>query len=178
MNAPEVVRRYAITLLEAADETGAVLTVQQDVAGVVATLEQSEELADFLVNPLIGAQSQASVLREVFSDKVSSLTLNFLQLVAGRGRGTILRAALGAFLELIAEREGVVDAEVRSAAELTEEQCSRLQERLERYTGRKVRLAARVDHAVRGGVVARIGDTVFDGSVNTHLERLRKSLAG
>jgi F-type H+-transporting ATPase subunit delta len=95
-----------------------------------------------------------------------------------RGRAAIIAAALEGFLELVAEREGVISAEVRSAVELSPEQQQRLQERLERYTGRKVRLEARVDSDVRGGVVARVGDTVFDGSVNTHLERLRQRLAG
>jgi F-type H+-transporting ATPase subunit delta len=86
--------------------------------------------------------------------------------------------ALQAFLELVAEREGVVGAEVRSAIELSPQQLQNLQERLERYTGRKVRLEAQVDANVRGGVIARVGDTVFDGSINTHLERLRLRLAG
>ena len=178
MNAPEVVRRYANTLLEAADETGATADVQRDVEGLVATLRQSGELAEFLANPLIGAQVQAEALKQLFSGKVEALTSNFLQLMGVRGRAAIIAAALEGFLELVAEREGVVGAEVRSAVELSPEQQQRLQERLERYTGRKVRLEARVDSVVRGGVVARVGDTVFDGSVNTHLERLRQRLAG
>ena len=178
MNAPEVVRRYANTLLEAADETGATADVQRDVEGLVVTLRQSGELDEFLANPLIGAQVQAEALKQLFSGKVEALTSNFLQLMGVRGRAAIIAAALEGFLELVAEREGVVSAEVRSVVELSSEQQQRLQERLERYTGRKVRLEARVDSAVRGGVVARVGDTVFDGSVNTHLERLRQRLAG
>ena len=82
------------------------------------------------------------------------------------------------FLEEVAERAGVVSAEVRSAVELSPQQQERLRERLEQYTGKKVLLEIQVDAGVRGGVVARVGDTVFDGSVNTHLERLRQRLAG
>ena len=178
MNAPEVVRRYAVTLLEAADETGATDSVKRDVEGVVATLAQSAELLAFLSNPLIGGEVQASALRELFNGKVGDLTLNFLQLMGGRGRGGIIAAALKGFLELLAEREGVVGAEVSSAVELSSQQLEKLQERLEKYTGRKVCLETRVDASVRGGVIARVGDTVFDGSVNTHLERLRQRLAG
>ena len=85
--------------------------------------------------------------------------------------------ALEGFLEEVAERAGVVSAEVRSAVELSPQQQERLRECLEQYTGRKVLLETQVDAGVRGGVVARVGDTVFDGSVNTHLERLRQRLA-
>ena len=178
MNAPEVVRRYAVTLLEAADETGVTDSVQRDAEGLVVTLRQSEELAEFLANPVVGAQVQVSALQQLFSGKIEELSLNFLQLMGSRGRTAIIAVVLQAFLELVAEREGVVGAEVRTAVELSPEQRQNLQDRLERYTGRSVRLETQVDASVRGGVIARVGDTVFDGSINTHLDRLRQRLAG
>ncbi|CAI8026460.1 ATP synthase subunit delta [Geodia barretti] len=147
MNAPEVVRRYAVTLLEAADETGATAAVQRDVERLLQTVRQSGELVEFLSNPLADSQAQANVLRQLFSGKV-------------------------------AEREGIIGAEVRSAVALSEEQCQRLQARLEHHSGRKVRLEVQVDTSLRGGAVVRVGDTVFDGSVNTYLERLQARLAG
>ena len=178
MNAPEVVRRYATTLLEAADETGATAAVQGDVERLLETVRQSGELAEFLANPLTASQAQANVLRELFSGKVEVLTLNFLQLMAVRGRASIIGAALDSFLDQVAEREGIISAEVRSAVALSEEQCQRLRERLEHRSGRTVRLDVQVDASLRGGAVVRVGDTVFDGSVNTYLERLQARLAG
>ena len=68
MNAPEVVRRYAVTLLDAADDTGTTEAVQRDVEGLAETLRQSVELAEFLANPLIGAQSQADALKQNFAE--------------------------------------------------------------------------------------------------------------
>ena len=97
MNAPEVVRRYATTLLEAADETGATTAVQRDVERLLETVRQSGELAEFLANPLTASQAQGNALRELFSGKVEVLTLNFLQLMAVRGRASIIGAALGKF---------------------------------------------------------------------------------
>lgn len=178
MNAPEVVRRYAVTLLEAADETGVIDVVQRDVEQLIETIRQSQELAEFLVNPLIGPQIQASALEQIFSGKVGDISLNFLRLMATRGRAAIIETVLESFLELVAERAGVVRAEVRAAVELSSEQQQRLQKRLEQYTGKVVQIDAQVDASVRGGIVARVGDTVFDGSVSTHLERLRKCLVG
>ena len=105
MNAPEVVRRYAVTLLEAADETGVAEAVQRDVEGLVETLRQSEELTKFLANPLVGAQVQASALEQLFNGKVEGLTLNFLQLMGARGRAAIIAAALEGFLLRIGRRK-------------------------------------------------------------------------
>lgn len=178
MNAPEVVRRYAATLLEAADETGATSAVQRDVERLLATVGQSDELTEFLANPLVDSQAQAEALRQLFSGKVEGLTLNFLRLMAVRSRAPIIGAALGSFLDQLAEREGIIGAEVRSAVALSTEQCQLLQARLEHHSGRKVRLAVQVDSSLRGGAVVRLGDTVFDGSVNTYLARLQARLAG
>ena len=178
MNAPEVVRRYAATLLEAADETGATAAVQRDVERLLETVRQSGELAEFLANPLADSQAQANVLRELFSGQIEVLILNFLRLMAVRGRASIIGVALESFLDQIAEREGIIGAEVRSAVALSAEQCQRLQVCLERYSGRTVRLDVQVDASLRGGAVVRLGDTVFDGSVNTYLERLQARLAG
>ena len=178
MNAPEVVRRYAATLLEAADETGATTAVQRDVERLLETVRQSGELAEFLANSLADNQAQANVLRELFSGKVEVLTLNFLRLMAVRGRASIIGAALESFLDQVAEREGIISAEVRSAVALSEEQYQRLRERLEHRSGRTVRLDVQVDPSLRGGAIVRVGDTVFDGSVNTYLERLQARLAG
>lgn len=178
MNAPEVVRRYAATLLEAADETGATAAVQRDVERLLATVGQSDELTEFLANPLVDSQAQAEALRQLFSGKVEGLTLNFLRLMAVRSRAPIIGAALGSFLDQLAEREGIIGAEVRSAVALSTEQCQLLQARLEHHSGRKVRLAVQVDSSLRGGAVVRLGDTVFDGSVNTYLARLQARLAG
>ncbi len=178
MNAPEVVRRYAVTLLAAADETGETEAVQRDVERLLEIVRQSGELAEFLASPLTASQVQANVLRELFSGKVEVLTLNFLQLMSVRGRASIIGAALESFLDQVAEREGIISAEVRSAVALNEEQCQRLRECLEHRSGRTVRLDVQVDASLRGGVVVRVGDTVFDGSVNTYIERLRARLAG
>ena len=178
MNAPEVVRRYAATLLDAAEETNVLDIVRKDVQGLLETLSNSQELNEFLSNPLIGPEVQDRTLVAVFGGKVQVLTRNFLSLIAQRRRANSLVPILSAFTEMVEEREGILSAEVVSAVELDDEQQRRLAERLALYTGKQIRLHARVDSTLRGGLVARVGDTVFDGSLNTHLERLRRRLVG
>ena len=178
MNAPEVVRRYAATLADVAAETQIIESVQGDAERLVVTLRQSEELVSFLKDRLISAPVQVRVLEELFAGKVQELTLNFLLLMAQRRRANLLPEALEAFLELVAERAGIVSAEVRSTAALSAEQEERLREGLAACTGKSVRLQVRVDEGLGGGLIARVGDTVFDGSLATQLERLHRHLVG
>ena len=79
---------------------------------------------------------------------------------------------------MLDERTGIVEAEVRSAVALSPEQEERLRQQLAGYTGKIVKLRTSVDARIRGGMVARIGDTVFDGSLTTQLQRLHRRLAG
>jgi F-type H+-transporting ATPase subunit delta len=178
MKAPEVVQRYAGTLLDAAAETEVFEPVREDVERLIATLDASAELVSFLGDRLIGEEVKGRVLEQLFAGKVQSLTLNFLLLLARRRRVNLLSGILDACVELFDERAGVFIVEVRSAAELSKEQEGHLRARLAAYTGKEIRLRTRIDRKVRGGLIAQVGDTVFDGSLTTHLQRLHRRLAG
>ena len=176
--APEVVRRYAVTLLDAAAELDVADAVAGDLEGLQAPLAGAPDLQEFLNDRLIDGAGASKALTAIFDGKVSGLTLNFLLLLAQRRRANLLAVIIDAALQMIAERAGVVTAEVRCAAQLSDEQVERLQERLSAHTGSRVRVEFQVDLALQGGIVARIGDTVFDGSVETQLQRLHRRLAG
>jgi len=178
MNAPAFVHRYATTLLEAAVETQALEQVQEDVEHLVATLRQSPDLVSFLSNRLLEAQVQRNALEELLTGKVQELTLNFLLLMAQRQCAYLLPEVLETFLKLAEERIGTVRAEVRSVVELSEEQAERLRVRLAAYSDKEVRLHVQVDKRLRGGLVVRIGDTIFDCSLDTQLRRLHRQLSG
>lgn len=178
MKAPEVIRRYVTTLMDAAEESDALEVVRQDMEGLIATFKGAVDLVEFLENRLIDIPVKRAALEKIFSGKVHALTLNFLLLVAERRRASYLSEMTAAFLELYAERAGRVTAQVRSAVALSDEQAGRLQERLAAYTGKEVELQVQVDIDIKGGLVARIGDTVFDGSLATYMENLRRRLVG
>lgn len=178
MKAPEVIRRYVATLLDAAEESGVLDAVRQDMEGLAATLNSSPELVEFLENRLLDESVKRAALDKIFSGKVQSLTLNFVLLLAERGRADFLGEIADAFLLSCAERAGRVTAQVRSAVALSDEQAGRLKERLAAYTGKEVELQVQVDTGLKGGLIARIGDTVFDGSLATYMENLRRRLVG
>lgn len=174
----EVVRRYAATVLDAAAAAGVTDAVRRDLAGLASTLRGSTELTAFLSNRLLDPTTVAAALERVFAGRVDHLTLNFLRLVAQRRRADLLPQIVAAALQILDARSGTDIAEVRSAAALTAPQLEALRQGLARYTGRQVRVHAEVDPSLRGGLVARLGDMVFDGSVETQLRRLRERLVG
>lgn len=174
--ATELVRRYGVTLLEAAEESGVTGEVRGDLEGLAATLRASAELREFLGNRLVDGATASKALEAVLAGKVQALTLNFARLVASRGRSHALADMVDAALAMLDERAGVDAAEVSSATALTPGQVEALGSRLSHYTGRRVSVRTEVDESLRGGLVARIGDIVFDASVDTQLRRLRDRL--
>ena len=178
MKAPEVVQRYATTLLEAAFESNIERPVREEVEGLVATLDAASDLESFLVDRMISSETKESVVRELFANRVQELTLNFLLLLVSRRRINLVREIFQACAKLFDERTGVVEADVRSTVELSEGQRERLQQQLSGFTGKTVKLRSVVDERIRGGMVAQVGDTVFDGSLTTQLQRLHRQLSG
>ena len=178
MNIPEVVRRYSVTLLDAAQETGVAEETRRDLEGISATLDASEELRTFLLNRLIGINLKESAVEKLFADRVGALTMNFMRLLAQRGRANMLAQVTQACLQIIDERSGIATAQVRSAIALDEAQADDLRRRLAGYFGSEIRLDVSVDESMRGGLIATVGDTVFDGTVEAHLRRLHRKLLG
>jgi F-type H+-transporting ATPase subunit delta len=100
-----------------------------------------------------------------------------LLLLATRGRLELVPDVLDVYRERLMEHRRVVQAEVTTAAPLSPERLAELEQRLARITGRTVNMTAKVDQAIIGGVVTRIGSTVYDGSVATQLARVRERLS-
>ena len=104
--------------------------------------------------------------------------MNFMRLMVRRGRANMLAQVTQACLQIIDERSGIAMAQVHSAIALDEAQAEHLSQRLAGYFGREIRLDVSVDESMRGGLIATVGDTVFDGTVDAHLRRLHRKLLG
>ena len=171
-----VTNRYAQALLAAAEERDALDRVAEDGRGLLELIRGSEELGSFLDDPLVHPDTKQSVLRTLLDGKVAEVTLSFLVVLCEKRRERSLVDILDHFLEILDERRGVVTARVRSSTEMTQEQQRRLAESLSGQSGKQVRVAVEVDVELKAGFVARLGDTVFDGSLDAQLGRLRRTL--
>ncbi len=176
MNETPVAMRYARALIQAAEERDALDRVREDLEGLLDLIRESEDLRAFLSDPLTYPEQKRSAVRRLFSGRTGDLTLNFLLLLCDKRRERGLDGIIRAFLTLLDERRGMITAYVRSAQELSEDQRARIARRLSSYSGKQVRLDVQVDEGLKAGFVTRMGDHVFDATLEAQLNRMRQRL--
>lgn len=176
MKNQRVARRYATALMGVAEETGTVEEAARDLEAVGATIGGSRDLQRLLASPIVATVRKQKALAEIFGGRTGKLVATFIALMTSKGREALLPEVIAAFMMLRDERAGVVAADAVFALDPTREQEKALTGRLERATGKTVRLRWRTDPAIRGGLVVRVGDTVLDASVRRQLERLHERL--
>lgn len=167
---------YASALFEIARAEGALEAVESELFTVARTLEASDELRNTLTDARIPAVRRQAIVEELLGERSHPTTTALVSFVVGAGRGKDLSSIIQKLVERSTSDRGQEVAEVRSAMPLDEGQRERLAEALGKATGKKVSVKVVVDPAVLGGLVARIGDTVIDGSVRHRLAQLRAAL--
>jgi F-type H+-transporting ATPase subunit delta len=172
MSASRIARRYAAAVFHIAEREGAVADVAADLRLIQATAEESPALLSLMKAPLVPKPKKLSTLHGLFDAHLRSpLTARFISLLVERNREEVLSEIGTAFGEMADEHAGIVPVEVRSVIALTEEQMDRLKARLDSLTGKNTRLEPRLDPILIGGMLIRIGDTIYDGSVRGYLEQ-------
>jgi F-type H+-transporting ATPase subunit delta len=172
--------RYARALVDAVVAPGAAVDPRQaltELRTINGIIDGSGDLRNVLYSPAVSnSKKRAVVSRLGDTIPLSRLVRNFVFVVIDHRRTHILGDMAEAFETALDERMGVVRAEVKSAAPLTERQQADLQQELSRVAGKQVRCEFSIDPELIGGVVARIGSTVYDGSVRSQIETLRGRL--
>lgn len=172
--------RYARALVDTVVAPGSGLEAQQALSELrvfSVMVKDSAELRNVLLSPAVSiSKKRAVVARFAEALPLSRLVRNFLYVVIDRRRTDLLKEIADAFELALDERMGIVRAEVSSAALLSDSQQAELQQELSRVSGKKVRCNFSIDPELIGGVIARIGSTVYDGSVRTQLHTMRERL--
>lgn len=173
-----VCRRYAAALLEEAEEKGILAQVDADVAMTRTALEESRELHLLFMSPVISIAKKDSIIIKLFADHVTEVFQKFLLLLNEKGREHLILDVLGEYRAHRNEQMGIVEAEARTAMALSDPEVEALRELLASRTGADVQLHVEEDPALLGGIVVRVGDTVYDGSLKRKLSALRSQLRG
>lgn len=177
MISERIARRYAKALLAIGREDGQADTYKEELGGFVNLLEEQKELEQVISNPLYDAESRKKVLQAVVKrSELSQVMASFLFLLFDKGRIQYLRDIYAFYEKLTDELANIVRADLVSAVELPEESIARIKAALSEKTGKIVKMDVRVDPALVGGVMTKIGDLVLDGSVRTQLKTLKESL--
>lgn len=178
MSASAIAKRYAKALVSLGDEEGAVDRFEAALSRIDETFTGSPELVSVLADPAYPAEAKKNILVDLLAKlDVPETVSSFMLLLQERNRLSIIHLIVQAFRLLADERAGIVRARVTAARELSPEQIEGVKSALSRLAdGRRVELATDVDPSIIGGVVTRIDDMVFDGSVKTELERIEDTL--
>ena len=170
--------QYANALADVALQQGAAEPVLKQLNDFAAAYAESAELRSFLATPAIASKEKHAVMEKLAARLgASKIVRNFLFLIVDHRRTLMIPELATAFQAVIRERQGMAEAMVTSAAELSEAQQKDLAQALEKKTGKKIEAKYAIDARLLGGVVVRIGDTVFDGSLRYRLNEMRARLS-
>jgi len=172
-----IAKRYAKALVQIGSEAGAVDGFNAELTSFSSLLSESRELASVFANPAYGIGAKKEILTGLVEKlKISPMVANLLMLLLERGRLSVLPQIAESYGTLADELSGVIRPMVTSGLKLEPAQVEQISAALAKATGKKVELKVEVDSALIGGVVAKIGDKVFDGSVRTQLARIQDTL--
>ncbi len=179
MSSETIARRYATALADVVLKTGEADNVKKELDGWGGLFRDNAELKTVFANPAIAHLNKEKILDALLAKtKPSKTTANFLRVLMQNSRLADLGEINDRFAAVLDERGGIVAAEITSARELPASERTEFAENLERITGKKVNIEYTINKDIIGGVVTRIGSTVYDGSVRTKLDNLREQLIG
>ncbi len=169
-----IAQRYALALMGIGKTKGTVAAFASDMKVIEEALHGSAELRSMLHSPVIRPDIKRKVLTELFKSHVGSDTLHFMDLLVKKGRGQVLADVAIEFQRLLDADNNTVTAEITSATELSDSAKQTLIQKLQEYVKMTIRPSFRIDSSLRGGFVAKVGDTLIDASLQHQLDNLRE----
>ena len=170
--------RYARAVLDVATRESADLDgIARELDEFVAFFRQQPALEGLLLNPAIPAPRKRAAMEQVAQRTgFNPIVAKLLVLLADRDRLALLKDVSAVYRDLLADRQNIVRAEVTSAEPLSEDRIETIEKRLATLTGKRVAMTTKIDRNIIGGVVARVGSTVYDASIATQLKKIRDRL--
>lgn len=170
--------QYANALADIALEQGAAEPSAKQLENFGEAYAQSAELRTFLASPAVSVEAKHGVLEKILKRLgASKIIRNFLFVIADHRRTPLIPEIIATFQQVIRQRQGVAEAAVSSAVEMSAAQKKELAATLARLTGKKIEPKYSIDPALLGGAVVRIGDTIYDGSLRSRLNEMRTKLS-
>ena len=170
--------QYANALADIALAQGAAEPASKQLENFGAAYAQSAELPTFLASPAVSMEAKHAVIEKITGRLgASKIIRNFLFVIADHRRTHLIPEIIEAFQQVLRQRQGVAEAEISSAVEMSAAQKKELAATLARLTGKKIEPKYSLDPALLGGALVRIGDTIYDGSLRSRLNEMRARLA-
>ena len=175
MISASLARRYARAVLDLGVETDTFEQLGKELDELAAMYSGSRDLTEALTNPVFSHTRRRAVLLAILDEaKVTTIVRNVVLLLFDRDRLPYLPGIARELRAMVDERGGRARATVTSARALTADQVKKVKASLERLSGKQILLDKKTDAGLIGGIVAKVGDTVYDGSIRTQLEQMRE----
>jgi F-type H+-transporting ATPase subunit delta len=177
MKGAKAASRYAKSLLSLAVEQKVLDTAYSDMKLIDDTCDQNRELQALLKSPVIKGDKKQAVMNAVFGAKLSPITAGFIKLIIQHRREDMLHEIADSFVKQYKAHKNIGVAEVITAAPLKADAKNKLMEVLRKQEGREMEIVEKVDPSLIGGLIVRIGDKQFDGSISRKLNDLKKDFS-
>ncbi len=179
MSVQTVARRYASALADVVLARNEAREIQQELRAWEQMLQANADLREVFANPTIGLDQKRGVLNRLIErSQPRGTTANFLKVLLQNQRLTELTEINRKFAQILDERAGMIAATVTTARAVPQDAQEKLHDRLASLTGKKVRIDFATDPEIIGGLVTRIGSTVYDGSVRSQLQQIKERMTG
>jgi F-type H+-transporting ATPase subunit delta len=172
-----IAKRYAVALFNAAVKQDIPDQVQDDLVSFVQLWRQNQEFKGFLMSPQVLTQSKHKLAVDVLGERSAGLFVKFMLLLIDKGRLQHIEEIADAYRQLFEQLQGILEAKVITAVPLDVDLEQRTIEKLERGTGKTIRLSKSIDEEIIGGMIIIVEDEIIDGSIRHKLEQMAKSLS-
>ena len=176
MNDSKIPVRYARALFQTALDNQVLDVIEGDVRKLMDLCRESDDFMVFLQSSVVRKSKKAALFTQIFRDSVHPLTLRFLILLTENRREEKLPDICRDLIDLVRDHKGITPVTVTTAMPMNQELRSNISDYLTVKTGRKIELSEKVQPGIIGGLILRIGDLQFDGSIIRQLRKVRESL--
>ncbi|MCR6545426.1 F0F1 ATP synthase subunit delta [Dehalobacterium formicoaceticum] len=171
-----IARRYAQAIFAIAQEKNLTEEYARDLKKVIQLIEGNEDLKILFYGRFVPSEAKKEAVSKIIADELDPMVANFIYLLLDKSRENYLTGIAEVFNELVAEKNRIMPAQVRTAIPLTKNQVQSLEKKLSQITGRNIQAEIQVEPSLIGGMSVRIGDTVYDGSIFKQLSLLKEHL--
>jgi F-type H+-transporting ATPase subunit delta len=169
-----VAKRYAKALFEVARDQDQLSAMEEELQHVRQIMDTNPELVKFLSHPKVAKEEKVNQLKVIFQDQISTTMIRFLELLIERNREEHLADIVNSYTRFANVERGLEDATVTSIQPLTDEDKQNLAEHFGQLINKKIRIHNEVDPGILGGLIVKIGDRLYDGSVSGKLHRFKR----
>ena len=168
--------RYAKALFALGKENDQIRMLHKDIMSIYTICSESKDFVHFLENPIIATSQKKEIFQALFQDHISELALRFILLITENNRELEIPGICRNFIDLVRSDQGILPASVTTSGKLSRTTFEQIKISLEKETGKKIELTEKINPSIIGGMILRIEDKQYDGSIATQLKKVKEAM--